>query len=245
MPLPVLPENPTEAEQAAYDRALAARNANEDVAVFVLWALSARQFGGAPTRLRPCPPQGWPASVFLHGCSWSFEWSWTPWQSIGCGCSGHCQWTDATRIHLPGPVYPPSLADPIVVTIAGEVLDPAEYVLEGNVLYRRNGKLWPGQNLARPLGESGTWSVDYQRGIPVPAGVDKLTGQLAKEFIAACDGESRCRLPKSVRKTTARGVTHTFDPEQILAARKTGLEEVDTWLAAVNPNGLMCAPEVL
>lgn len=245
-PLPELPDNPSAEQQKVYDDALAARNAAEDVAVFVMWALSGRQFGGEPTRLRPCPPRGWPASVYLSVSSWSFDWGWSPWSQLGCGCVGHCGLSGGTRLHLPGPVYPPSVDNPIVVTIAGEVLDPAEYVLEGNVLYRRGGRVWPGQNLARPLGEPGTWSVDYQRGLPVPPGVDRLTGVLAKEFIIACGADRKsCRLPKTLVSTSARGVTHVFDPAKIIAAKRTGLQEVDPWIAAVNPYGLMAAPEVL
>jgi len=124
------------------------------------------------------------------------------------------------------------------------VLSPTVYALEGNALYRR-GADWPRQDLGRPLGESGTWSVTYTRGIAVPAGVDRLVGMLAVEFIAACDDDMTCRLPRTMVSTTQRGVTHVFDPSKILAAGKTGLPEVDLWLSAVNPHHLMAAPSVI
>ena len=246
-PLPDLPDTPTEQEQAAYDAALASRNANEDVAVSVMWALSGRQFGGEPMMVRPSPRLGWPAPLYMHA-RWSSatDAGWLPWQPVSCGCHGQCRWTAGTYVHLPGPVYPPTDDDPIIVTIGGAVLEPDQYVLEGDVLYRVGGKVWPGQNLALPLGEPGTWSVQYRRGRPLPAGVDKLTGLLAKEFITACDGGgAKCRLPRTVVSTTQRGVTHVFDPSKLLAAGKTGLPEVDAWLSAVNPNRLMMASEVL
>ncbi|GAS98802.1 uncharacterized protein RMCC_5767 [Mycolicibacterium canariasense] len=239
--LPDLPDAPTEEQQATYDDALAARNAAEDLATQTLWALTGRQFGGEPIRLRPCPPRGWPWSWYLAAQWYGFE------QFSGmldCACAGACRMSSATTIHLPGPVYPPTVDDPIVVTVAGQPLDPTSYVLEGDVLYRRNGAVWPGQNLARPLGEPGTWSVDYQRGLPVPPGVDRLTGLLAKEFILACDG-SKCRIPPTLVATTAKGVSHVFDPSKIIAAGFTGLPEIDRWIMSVNPHRLACASEVL
>jgi hypothetical protein len=72
-----------------------------------------------------------------------------------------------------------------------------------------------------------------------------LTGALAKEFVSACTGDDTCRLPRTLVGTTRRGVSHNFDPAKIIGAGKTGLAEVDQWLAAVNPNRLQSAPEVL
>ena len=168
---------------------------------------------------------------------------WGHWSPFGCGCVFHCTHAAPGRIHLPGPVFVDD-DHPVVVKVAGETLDPATYTTEGDLLYRRNGGVWPGQNLARPLDEPGTWSVAYWLGYPVPAGVDRLTGVLAKEFMLACDGKG-CRIPPTVVATSSRGVSHVFDPSKILAAGFTGLPEIDRWLAAVNPNRLMCQAEVL
>lgn len=226
--LPALGDEPTADEQAAYDLAVAQRSAAEDMAVFVLWALSGRQFGVCEETVRPCPT---PAPV--GGV-------------LGCGCFGSCVRSGPSMVHLPGPVAAPDDDRPVVVTIAGEVMDPAEYVIEGNVLYRRGGKRWPGQNLARPLGEPGTWSVTYWRGIPPPSGVERLTGLLAKEFLAACAGDEKCRLPRNVAQIARQGVTYRYELASVIhAAGKTGLPEVDLWLAAVNPNRLTAAPVVL
>jgi hypothetical protein len=40
-------------------------------------------------------------------------------------------------------------------------------------------------------------------------------------------------------------VTHQFDASRILEAGKTGLPEIDLWLAAVNPGRIQYAPAVL
>lgn len=230
LPLPELGEDPSDEEQAAYDRALEQRNAAEDLAVHVLWALSGRQFGLCEMTVRPCPALGVPPGPYLFGTQGGLGGLWA---NIACGCLGTCTVTGPRVVHLPGPV-----ATVTAVTIAGEVLDPSGYQLEGAVLYRKGGP-WPRQDLGRPLGESGTWSVTYQRGVPVPPGVDKLTGELAKEFLSACDGdEDRCRLPRTLISTSRRGATNVFDPAKIIAAGYTGLTEVDQWLAAVNPHRL-------
>lgn len=237
---PNLGDEPTPEEQAAYDLAVAQRSSAEGLAVHVLWALSGRQFGVCEATVRPCPPLGYPRSTSIA------LWDGTGWATAGCGCVGNCVRSGPSMVHLPGPVATPTDDHPLEVTIAGETLDPAEYVVEGDVLYRRGGKSWPGQNLARPLGESGTWSVTYWRGTPVPPGVDRLTGLLAKEFLAACHGDEKCRLPRNVAQIARQGVTYRYELASVIhAAGKTGLPEVDLWLAAVNPNKLAAGPVVL
>lgn len=226
------PDNPT----PEYVAALAQRNTAENLAVAVLFALSGRQFGVCETTVRPCPTyaQGFGYGPFIL----TFDaGQWVDWP---CGCIGSCSVSGPRVVHLPGPV-----ANIVSVTVDGAELDEAAYQLEGNALYRKDGQ-WPRQDLGRPLGESGTWSVTYGLGCAVPDGVGQLVGQLAREFLnAACGDEDECRLPRTLVSTTRRGVTNVFDPSRILAAGKTGLTEVDLWLSAVNPNRLMSAPEVL
>lgn len=238
--LPTLGDTPTDEEQAAYDLALQRRNDAEDTAVHVLWALSGRQFGVCETTARPCPTY----AVSAH----SFTWAGSPfvltldsgrWVNWPCGCVGSCSVSGPRVVHLPGPVQTVS-----AVTVAGEALDVDTYALEGDALYRVGG-WWPRQDLGRPLGEANTWSVTYTRGNPPPPGTAKLAGLLAKEFIAACTPGQKCTLPRTVVSTTQRGVTHVFDASKLLAAGKTGLPEVDLWLAALNPNHLQEQPVVL
>lgn len=241
-PLPELPDTPTDEEQAAYDLALAQRNAAEDLAVSVMWALSGRQFGVCPVIARPCPPRrelsryqyDWPLTAF-YGLSEMDRYLLVS----GCGCAGSCREGGPAMLHLPGPVQ-----SIVKVTIDGVVLAETEYRLEGDVLYRLGG-IWPSQDLGRPAGEDGTWTVEYMQGTPPPAGTAKLVGLLAKEFIAACT-DGKCRLPRNVTNVSRQGVSFDmFNPNDIYDSGKTGLPEVDMWLAAVNPHHLACAPEVL
>lgn len=238
--LPALPEVPELADdaddaeigahaaaQAAYDLALWQRNNAEDCAVQVLWALSGRQYGVREITARPNPPLGFPASPVMPVLD-------GVWTSHVCGCVFNCAYTRPGAVHLPGPV-----AEVIEVQIGDTILDQDDWAIEGDVLHRRGDTtVWPVQNLARPLGETGTWSVTYLRGTTPPPHTAQLAGELAKEFLSACAGNDECRLPRSLIGTTQRGVSHTFDPSKILAAGKTGLTEVDLWLAAVNPHQL-------
>ncbi|WP_235687034.1 hypothetical protein [Tomitella gaofuii] len=122
-------------------------------------------------------------------------------------------------------------------------MDDSEWVVEGNLLYRVGG-VWPVQDRGRPLGESGTWSVEYRRGVRPPEQVGRLVGLLAAEFYAACTG-GKCRLPRRVQTVSRQGVTMQLaDPTDIYESGKTGIPEVDMWLAAVNPNHIPSGPVV-
>jgi hypothetical protein len=161
------------------------------------------------------------------------------WRNFGCGCAGRCDRSSPRAVHLPGPVQ-----GIVTVTIEQTVLDEADYVLEGDVLYRV-GANWPHQDLGRPLGESNTWSVIYDRGEPPPAGTAGLVGLLAKEFLAACTGD-KCRLPRNITGVSRNGVSYqVYNPELLYANGKTGLAEIDLWLNAINPHHILAAPKVL
>lgn len=207
----------------------------------ILWALSGRQFGICSHTVRPCvqlsspdrPAYGYTGSYVLTRT----DGGWLNWP---CGCAGSCTLTGPNAVHLPGPVVAVT-----EVKIGATVLPQDGYAVEGNVLYRLSGP-WPGQNLNAPAGNEGTWTVTYERGQAVPSGVDKLTGLLAQEMYAACTGNGKCRLPRNVTGVTRQGVTYqVYNPQDIYGSGKTGLPEIDSWLAAVNPHTVTQAPVVL
>lgn len=220
----------------------------EDLAVSVLWALSGRQFGVCPVIARPCRqpcggtldyaslPYGVP-----YGAPWFPVWDGTNWRNISCGCGPKCSWIAPNVVHLVSSGQP--VQSVVEVVLAGEVLDDASYTLEGDLLYRI-GADWPTQDLTQPLDRPGTWSVTYTRGNPPPSGTAKLVGLLAKEFLAACSG-GKCRLPRRVKSVTRQGVSYDMvDPTDIYKDGKTGISEIDLWLAAVNPSHIMAAPVI-
>lgn len=256
--LPTVSDPPADGEQAAYDAALAIQSGAEDLAVQVMWALSGRQFGINDVTIRPCRTERsfdgmmgrWGREGygdfggFDGGLLTSYLLSWEGdlgWVNLPCGCvGGQCRVSGPRMIHLPGPAQ--SVSD---VTVNGVSLDSSTYTLEGNLLYRV-GARWPYQDLSRPAGERGTWSVTYQKGIPVPDGVAQLTGQLALEMLNAIKAPTKCRLPRNVVAVTRNGVSYqVYDPTTFYAAGKTGLPEIDLWLMGVNPNHIMQAPSVL
>ena len=230
--LPVInPEDPE--RDAKYVRLQAA----VDTAVGVLWALTGRQFGCQSLTARPCP--GWDdpewddyspglraaATPVMLGGSWF---------NVPCGPGG-CSPDGPGNVRLPGPV-----AEVVEVEVDGQVIDPSSYRLEGDRLYRAGGERWPSQNMNLPLGEPGTWGVRYKRGVTPPPGAATVVGQLALEFWNVCEPGVACRLPRRWQSVTRQGVTVTkADPTDILAQGRTGLAEIDTWVAAYNPNGLV------
>lgn len=219
------------------DSEKAALAAAEDLAVDILWRLSGRQFGVCPVIVRPCPQSCAPD---MTGSSW-----WTPvldgglWRNIPCGCIGDCRRSGPAIVHLPGPVQ-----GVVAVAFNGTIQPVEAFALEGDYLYRAGGESWPDQDLQSPDGSNGTWSVEYWRGTPVPDGVGVLVGKLALEFYQACAG-GKCRLPRRVRSVTRNGLSFDMvDPTDILASGKTGLPEVDLFLAATNPHQVMRRPRV-
>lgn len=212
-----------------YAAKLAIRDSAEDAAVSVMWALSGRQFSVCEHTIRPVVEQyGICDDAPLIEAYYRNDWR---------GVKGGSP--SPMYVFLPGPVQ-----EIVTVTIDGVVLDPSEYVLEGDALYRR-GARWPFQNLNKPAGDPGTWTVTYLRGLPVPAFVGGFTGQLAAEMVLACEDQKRCKLPRTVVSTSRSGVTHVFDPTRMLSAGFTGIPQIDTWLATVNPNNLTQTARVL
>jgi hypothetical protein len=232
MPDPVTPE---------WIRAALERNGAETMATAIIHYLSGRQFGYETVTVRPCPSgvrtraRDSDATVTSYLVSWEGY----GWVGVPCGCGPRCTVSGPRVVHLPGPA-----SEVTSVVVAGVELPEVGYRLEGNALYRIGGN-WPGQDMGKPLGEANTWAVTYLRGRPVPAGVGALTGLLAKEIETALHDDGECRLPRTVTTASRQGVTYrAYDPAVIYKSGKTGLPEVDLWLASVNPNALMAAPSV-
>lgn len=236
--LPTLPEE-TSDDDGTYASAVAALDAAKALAIQVLWALSGRQYGVCPTIVRPCPQRH--EYGLLNAMTYEV-WAWYDrgWHVDACGCGYGCVQSGPSMVHLPGPAQ-----EVLEVTIDGLILDPTEYILEGDVLYRTGAAWWPRQDLSLPAGEEGTWTVEYLRGIEPPAGTGKLVALLATEFYNACTG-GKCRLPRSVSEVSRQGVSYrTVNPNDIYGTGKTGVPEIDLWLSAVNPYHLITPPEVL
>lgn len=130
----------------------------------------------------------------------------------------------------------------VAVRVDGVLLvEGTDYRLDdGYRLVRLGGEVWPTcQNLLLADTEEGTWSVEYDYGLAPPIGGEKaciaLACQLAWAHKPEAVRDGRCRLPRRVTSVTRQGVTMALlDPLTLFDDGKTGIAEVDMWIASVN-----------
>lgn len=229
-----------------------------DAASELLFELSGRQFPGLCSQVvRPCvtdscwgdlfAPAQVPAVPWAYG-AWGWGWGWGYDGSGGARCS--CK--HISRALLQG--FP--VQEITEVEISGVVIDSSEYRLDEYRWLTRladvngNPQFWPScQNLARDLGEPGTWSVEYTFGQEVPALGVLAANQLACEVYRSCQGSgsdgAACNLPVGVTSITRQGVTIERAPfvawgmvnSNGAFTWATGLTFVDMFLSAYNPFG--------
>lgn len=207
-----------------------------DAATEILWALSGRQFGVCPTMFRPCRRDcldlvwddwagAWPNPALIQG----------RWLNLGCGsCAGDCQCTPLFEFTLPPPVSGISS-----IVIDGAVLPTGSYQLvDGNRVVRTDGGQWPlCNNLAKPDGAVGTWTVTAQLGTPVPQAGLLAAGELTCELAKAACGDTSCQLPSWwMSQITREGLTINFGDFGIaLSEGRVGLPISDMFVNSVNP----------
>lgn len=213
---------------------IAKRRLIEAMAVEMLWSWTNRVFGACDVVVRPC----------LSGCGGiggrETYWGRGPYPQAGmatafdCACTGACRCAldGARSIALPGPVVSIDqvLVDGVIVP------DTAYRVAYGRYLVRTDGETWPGcQDLILEATETGTFEVQYSKGVPVPAGGQLAAGMLACELAKAYCNDRSCALPKRIRDITREGVTVTMmDSFEDLKEGGTGIWAIDSWTAAVN-----------
>lgn len=232
-----------EASDAERDRA-------RNLAMFLLWAETGRQFGKCPTTIRPCRRQC-VDSASVRG-AWQGS-RWTPvlddgrWFNVDCGCKGHsCSCTAVCEIELEG-WFP----EPVEVQIDGEVMPLTMFRVDNGrrLVWEGDGCVFPTcQDLSKPLGEPGTWAVTYRHGLPLPPGGAEVTSELACELLLACnpDTAGQCRLPDNIASLSRQGVDIDFNQDDAAGASggAFGVPSIDRWVKAANPNGRVAPPAV-
>lgn len=118
------------------------------------------------------------------------------------------------------------------VTQGGKLLDPSEYSLRNNAyIVKKNSTPW----ITTPL-----WDlvVEYTYGSAIPVAGKNAAIRLANELIYAYTDDPQSALPQRiVTQITRQGESMTIlDPLNFLQAGRTGVYEIDLFLAAVNPN---------
>ncbi len=225
------------------------RELAEALAWSALKTLTGGRLGICPVTVRPCKkdcrfgtyyvaPAGGSGGTFYPHIAVDGEWvnSW-------CGDRFDCGCTAIEEVVLPGPV-----GRVIEVQVDGQIVDPSAYRVDnGNHLVRQDGGSWPYcQDMNLPDGEVGTFSVTYIQGAPIDELWDYAAGVLAKEFyIPIAGGDSKkCRLPKNVQAITRQGVTFDMDIT-MFDNGTTGIQEVDSCIARLNPFKLKVGPRVM
>jgi hypothetical protein len=187
-----------------------------DGATEYLFERSARQFAGACTAvLRPCVHAE--LTCLRRRCS-------PPFIDLG--------------------LYP--VTEVLRVTQDGQDLPSGSYrVRARRYLDRLDGEGWPCcQDAALPATEEGTLEVVVGYGEAVPALGVSAALALACELSAAMRGDEKCRLPVRTRSVSRQGVSVTLADTTALPQGKTGLQQIDMFLAAYNPRGLQLGPSV-
>ncbi len=158
-----------------------------------------------------------------------------------CGCRNRatCACRSLSEFLLPGPVD--SIGE---VKVDGVVLATARYRVDD---YRRLVFLpestsaalqgWPCcQRLDLADTEDETWAITYSYGQDPPIGGLRAAAALGCQLALAFEPETigACRLPKRVTSLSRQGVSiAVLDPLTLFADGKTGLEEVDLWVASI------------
>lgn len=218
------------------------QQAAAEYGAFVMWAATGRRYGACERTVRPCGNQ-------CDNCQQGWYWSdgfFIPyilngeWRNCWCGCDGAgcCTCAPRCQVYLPGPVA----SIPVTgVSIDGVVLEQDGHwrVDDGKWLVRIDGECWPDcQDYNVNNGESNTFQVVYNKGLAVPSLLENAAGQLACEWIKACQGLP-CRLPQRVQSVVRQGVTISMvDVDTVLGKGWTGIAEVDQIIAMFNPYGL-------
>jgi hypothetical protein len=216
------------------------------LAVETLRALTAYRVGGCPVTVRPCLTQ-WPYIgtwlAFPAGAGWSSTTAWQPyyyagqWTNIACGCPGVCTCLPDRRAQ----VTLEGVGRVTEVKVDGAVLDPTAWkVIDGNVLVRTDGGLWPTcQDLMLDDDQPDTFAVTYTPGANPGRLGGVAAGRLAGEYALLCEGRA-CRLPSNVRTVARNGVTLDLATEA-WPNGLTGLRDVDVFIRRWNPHALRTA----
>jgi hypothetical protein len=211
----------------------------------ILWAATGRRFGLCSVTTRPCFRRRTPLyTEYRSTMYWGLANQGTAsfaafYDDLVCACGSSCGCSN-TRLPLAGPVN--SITS---VQVDADTIAASDYRLDGNVLVREDGTSWPtSQNLDLPVGEVGTFAVNYVIGEPVPDLLDEAAGVYACEVAKSRVGRT-CSLPRRVRTITRQGVTiEMTETTDYLEKGLTGVSEVDEVIRAYNPYGHRDRPRV-
>jgi hypothetical protein len=214
------------------------------IASDILYALSGHRFAGVcQDTVRPN------AQCNRDDRGWSQRnqrWGSAGWPSTGTRCC-----SGLSQVSLGG--HP--LTSIVEVKVDGEVLDSSLYRIDENRWLVRlpdadgSRPRWPCcQDLALASTEVDTFEVTFTYGVPPPAGGVRAAAALGCELALACQPETTgaCRLNPRVTQLDRQGLSMVIsNPADFFPDGRTGLPEVDLWLAAENPHKIRREATVL
>lgn len=124
-----------------------------------------------------------------------------------------------------------------LVVIDGVALGVNDYdLIDGHLLYRKDGtRFWPGSNdLTLDITETGSWYVQYRRGITPDWFLRGATAQAAVALIE--DEDRRPGYLRGLTSANVQGASVQLDDAAGSIAQR-GLPLVEKWLAAWAPYG--------
>jgi len=125
------------------------------------------------------------------------------------------------------------------VVVSGETLDPNEYALERDYLWRRHACFPCVADCDDP-----EIIVAYAYGNDVPTLGQLAMGEVACEILAGLSGAD-CRLPSNAVSVSRQGVTVDLgDAQTLFDQGRIGLPIADAFLRAVNPSKLVSQSQV-
>lgn len=141
------------------------------------------------------------------------------------------------RIELPLPVR--TMHE---VKISNVVLDPSLYWVWGpRVTFNAAGSVWP----TSPKPDAAVLRIDATVGSRPPVDGVRAARIYAVELYKAWAGDEDCRLPSRVQSLIRQGLQVVMlSPTDFIDRGKTGLVDVDNFIASVNPGGNTVAPSV-
>jgi hypothetical protein len=207
-----------------------------ELASAVLFGLSGRRWAGHATKTIQVFAERtrWWWGLGESGLPWDASWGF-------CGVS-----TPAVPVLVGGDLFNHSACDrprtirlpdyPVravtAVRVGGQVRDALSYRLVGN---RYLEDTWDGWVVC---GGDTPMEVDYAYGADPPAAGKAAAARLAAELSRAL-GNQPSALPGYVYQRVRQGVTESFvRTDSLFDKGRTGLADVDLWLATVNPAGL-------
>lgn len=173
-----------------------------------------------------------------------------------CGCRTDCHCgSELCQIELPGPIR-----DITRVDVNGTVLNSACYfsydarflILRPDVVEQIHPDLdvtcWPTcQDLSKPAGQDGTFSVTYSVGLAVPFMAQAAMAEIMNHLASQCNGcGCGADARQNLQRLSRQGVQLEFaDAQQVFTDGRIGLPLADLFVQTYNPGALPRAMRVL